>query len=115
MINKRINKRIKIIKYFVFFIFSLISLKLIDIQAVKHNYYLTKLKENEKIVYSLTAPRGRVYDRNGILLVDNEPIKIIRYSKLDNDTKTEKEIANKLAEILNVSDSNDKKNNAEII
>ncbi len=115
MINKRINKRIKIIKYFVFFIFSLISLKLIDIQAVKHNYYLTKLKENEKIVYSLTAPRGRVYDRNGILLVDNEPIKIIRYSKLDNDTKAEKEIANKLAEILNVSDSNDKKKNAEII
>lgn len=102
MIGKRINKRIKIIKYFILIVFAIISLKLMNIQVFKHDYYLKELKENEKIVYSLTAPRGRIYDRNGILLVDNEPIKIIRYSKLDNNLETEKEIANKLAEILDV-------------
>ena len=71
-----------------------------NIQVFKHDYYLKELKDNEKIVYSLTAPRGRIYDRNGILLVDNEPIKIIRYSKLDNDLKWEKEYENPNIEIM---------------
>lgn len=108
MLGKRINKRLKIIKYFIFIVFTLIGLKLINIQVFKHEFYLKELKNTEKIVYSLTAPRGRIYDRNGILLVDNEPIKVIRYSKLDNDLKTEKEIANKLAKILEVPETDNK-------
>lgn len=113
MLELRINKRLKVLKYLLFVTFFLISLKLIDIQVFKHDFYLDKLKKNEKIVSSLTSPRGRIYDRNGILLVDNEPIKIIRYSKLDNTKKEEMEIAYKLAEILDVPATKDKNFNNE--
>lgn len=105
MLNQKINKKIVLIKYFIFIVFALISFKLIYLQGFKHNYYVNEVKESQKIVYSLTAPRGKIYDRNGVLLVDNEPIKIIRYSKLDRDSKEEIEIANKLAEILDVPDT----------
>ncbi len=102
MLNTRINKKIMIFKFITVILFLIIFIKLVDIQLIKHKDYQKELMSQKKEVYSLTSPRGRIYDRNGVLLVDNEPIKIIRYSKLDNTKSEEKEISIKLAEILNL-------------
>ena len=77
-------------------------MRLFQVQVLEHDKYIEKVKGMEKIVYSLTSPRGRVFDRNGVLLVDNEPVKVLRYGKLDNNSDYEKEIAFKLSEILNI-------------
>ena len=45
----------------------------------------------EKTIESSSAPRGRIYDRNYNLLVDNEAIKTIYYKKQKN-IKAEDEI-----------------------
>lgn len=102
MLNRRINKRIKVLKFALLFIFLIILMRLFQVQVLEHDKYIEKVKGMEKIVYSLTSPRGRVFDRNGVLLVDNEPVKVLRYGKLDNDSDYEKEIAFKLSEILNI-------------
>lgn len=81
-----------------------ILINLFNIQVLKESYYENKVREmTETKVYSSTAPRGRIYDRNGILLVDNKPVKVIYYLKeVGISTKEELKIADKLSKILEV-------------
>ena len=54
-------------------------------------------------VTSKSAPRGRIYDRNGVLIVDNEPVKVIFYKKKNNvTTKEEIEMAIKVADLIDI-------------
>ena len=82
----------------------IILINLFNIQVLKESYYENKVREmTETKVYSSTAPRGRIYDRNGILLVDNKPVKVIYYLKeVGVSTKEELKIADKLSKILEV-------------
>ena len=65
----------------------------------KHNYYYEKyLNVSNKIVYGLNAPRGRILDRNGKVLVDNIGINSIVFYKFENQGV--EEIAKILLEIL---------------
>lgn len=63
----------------------IISTRFIYIYYYKHDYYYEKyLNKTNKIVYGTTAPRGRILDRNGKILVDNIGINTIVYHKLDS-------------------------------
>ncbi len=97
-------KRLFILKLFVAIAMAIILSKLFYIQIVKNEYYKEKLVGlTEKIVYSNTAPRGRIYDRNGVIIVDNKPVKVIYYQKeVGTTTKQELDIAYKLSTILEV-------------
>jgi len=55
------------------------------LSVYKHDYYYDKyLKLNNKIVYGINSPRGRILDRNGKVLVDNVGINTIVFHKIDN-------------------------------
>jgi len=73
------------------------------LSVVKHDYYYEKyIKISQKEVYGLNAPRGRILDRNGKILVDNVGIHTIVFHKLDGvDTK---EVATTLSEVLSASE-----------
>jgi cell division protein FtsI/penicillin-binding protein 2 len=83
---------------------SIILSKLFYIQIIKNEFYKDKLVSlTEKIVYGSTAPRGRIYDRNGVVIVDNKPVKVIYYQKkVGASIKEELDIAKKLSQILEV-------------
>ena len=97
-------KRLFILKIFVVLSMSIILAKLFYIQIMKNDYYKEKLISlTEKIVYGDTAPRGRIYDRNGVIIVDNKPVKVIYYKKeVGTTTKQQLDIASKLANLLEV-------------
>lgn len=79
------NKRYNLLKYLIFILFSLITLKLFYIQIIKNDYYKEELINlTTKIIEGDSTPRGRIYDRNGVLLVDNKPVKTIYYKKKSN-------------------------------
>ncbi len=101
MRNIKINKKINLLKLITILLFLIITVRITDIQIFKNDYYIDKYKDTYKYVYSLTAPRGRIYDRNGILLVDNEKINVIRYSNINIKTSDEEKIALKVSKILN--------------
>lgn len=81
---------------------SILLFNLYNIQIIHTDYYKNKVKEmNKKIIYGSTAPRGRIYDRNGKLIVDNNGVKTIYYKKTaGTKTATEVELAYTLAELL---------------
>lgn len=97
----------KYIVYSIILLFFIIfSGRLIDIKSSKE-FYMTKLEEKTNIyIYGTSAPRGRILDTNGKVLVDNVGVKTIYYNKIKGISKIEElEIARKLASILSVEEA----------
>ena len=103
-INEVIVKRYNILISLIIFVMAILLINLFYIQVIKNNYYKNKINTLTKnIVYGSTAPRGRIYDRNGNLLVDNKAIKVIYYKKNKNvSVETEIELADLLSTKLEI-------------
>lgn len=91
-----------IILFFVIFSFRIGQIK------SNSSYYVKKLKEKTNIyVDGGSAPRGRILDVNGKVLVDNIGVKTIFYNKIKGiSVNQELEIAKRLANILNIKEAN---------
>lgn len=76
MKNKYINsqRRYKIISFFSIILFALLTLRLATLTIARGDHF-RQLSENMRIkdIY-VTAPRGEIRDRNGILLAGNKPM-----------------------------------------
>ena len=56
---------------------------LYHINNIGHSYYTVLLDEKlNRITYGTSARRGRILDRNGVVLVDNEAVLNLVYHKL---------------------------------
>ena len=85
-------------------VFVGVAARLFQLQVLENKKYEEKLVEStEKIIEGPSSPRGRIYDRNYNLLVDNEAVKTIYYKKEDNiTTKEEIKLAYKIADLINL-------------
>lgn len=103
-----IEKRYRILLILVFVLMLILTINLYYIQIVKNKYYNQLVSElSETIVEGETAPRGRIYDRNGNILVDNVGVKVIYYKKTNKiTTKKEIDLAYKVANLIDVDYSN---------
>ncbi|MEZ4598715.1 MAG: penicillin-binding protein 2 [Syntrophotaleaceae bacterium] len=54
-------------------IFLLLLLRLWYLQVINHEEYRVLSEKNRTRFIPITAPRGPIYDRNGVVLVDNRP------------------------------------------
>ena len=99
-----ILKRYIFIIVIIFLCFGIIGVRLFSLQILSRDEYIVSLERAvEKRVESTSAPRGRIYDRNYNLLVDNVAIKTIYYKKENNiTTKEEVELAYKVADLIEV-------------
>ena len=83
-------------------IFSIILYRLYDLAIIKNDYYKKLLDKKTNInVLGLSAPRGRILDINGNVLVDNIGINTIVYNKNKLNVNNEIELAYKLANSIN--------------
>ena len=59
-------------------------------QVIKYDDYQVELKKlTKRIIDGDSTPRGRIYDRNGKIIVDNEAVKTIYYKKQSGVTTKE--------------------------
>ena len=87
---QKLNKKLDILEIVIIFLFLLLAYFLFKIIYLKEDFYKEKLNSlTNVIVYGESAPRGRIYDRNYNLLVDNIAVPIIYYKKVDKITKQE--------------------------
>ncbi len=90
MIKKMQNRRVFFLILIVLSLFICIIYKLIDVQIINSNYYKNLLDDlTIKTTLSNSTPRGRIYDRNYNLLVDNIGVKTI-YFKRESDYDSDK-------------------------
>ena len=99
-----IEKRYIFMIVVIVLVFGVIGGRLFQLQVLKTEEYSEQLiAATEKIVEGESSPRGRIYDRNYKLLVDNEAVKTIYYKKEDGvTTKDEIELAYRLGEMLEI-------------
>ena len=87
---QKLNKKLDILEMVIIFLFLLLAYFLFKTIYLKEDFYKEKLNSlTNVIVYGESAPRGRIYDRNYNLLVDNIAVPIIYYKKVDKITKQE--------------------------
>ncbi len=107
MFFKRIDKRIKIILIIFIIIFTSIVLRVFKIQVFDYK----KLKSLASNLWSrdleVQADRGKILDRNGIVLADN--VTTTSLVLIPNQIKNKKKVTEELAKILNVSNEEMKK------
>ena len=88
---KKIEKfRFKFLELFTIILFLVLGFSLFKVIIIDNEHYTNLLDDlTETIVYGSSAPRGRIYDRNYNLLVDNKAVPVIYYKKPDNITAKE--------------------------
>ncbi len=96
--------KVNILNILIYLLFFIIIGRLYYLQVIKYDYYKSLLdKVSEKEVLGDTMPRGKIYDRNGVLLVDNTIVKTIYYKKVDDiSVKEEFDLAYKVKDYLDL-------------
>lgn len=96
------KKRILFFPFLFLFFFSLIGYTLCKLILLEGKNYQRKLEElTNKVVEGTSAPRGRIYDKNHKLLVDNKQVPTIYYQKSkDRSVQEEIKLAYDFSEII---------------
>lgn len=93
--------RMNVLFFSIFLLFSILIFRLGYLQIVKGEDYVRAIERTEEVAVNTSVPRGRIFDRYGRILVDNEPENAITYTKMQT-TKTAEmiEIAEQLAMLI---------------
>ena len=79
--------------------------RLWQLQVVQGDQSLANSRNNSLALKVIPAPRGLIYDRNGVVLARNEPSfsVAITYATLPIEDKQKQQVIDRLAQILNLS------------
>lgn len=92
--------RVNIIFFAVFVMFSLLVLRLGVVQIVHGEHYKKEVEKTEDVIVSYSVPRGRMFDSNGKIIVDNTPKNAITYTNYGVSSKEMLEVAERLALLI---------------
>lgn len=93
--------RMNILFFAIFLLFSMLILRLGYLQIVKGEDYARAIARTEEVAVNTSVPRGRIFDSDGRLQVDNEPVNSITYTKMQTTKSSEMmEVAKELAKLI---------------
>lgn len=99
-----INRRFVLFLLIILILFSVILVKFTNVMLINNKKYEKELSIlNYSEVYGTSSPRGRIYDRNYNIIVDNKSLKTITYQKgKKTSTKEMIETAKLLSEHISI-------------
>ncbi|WP_256235743.1 penicillin-binding protein 2 [Bacillus sp. EB600] len=93
--------------FLVFCLFSLLILRLGVVQIVYGDDYKREVQRTVDVTVNSPVPRGKMYDRNGKVIVDNTPLNAITYTKKQNaDPQETLKTAENLSKLIDMNTSN---------
>jgi penicillin-binding protein A len=96
-----VTTRLNIVFFVVFLLFSVLILRLGLVQIVYGEDFKREIERTEDITVNNPVPRGKMFDRNGKIIVDNTPLNAITYTKFqDSSTEEMLETAERLALLI---------------
>jgi len=93
--------RLNMLFFIVFLLFSALILRLGVVQIVHGEKYQKEVEKTENEIVNLPVPRGKIYDKNGNVIVDNKALNAITYTRA-RGTKQEEvlKVAEDLAKLI---------------
>ena len=92
----------------IIFLFGILAIRLLTIHSKQDEYKKLLMSKTQIYITGSSAPRGRILDKSGNVLVDNIGVKTIYYNKIKGiTTKEEIAIAQKLASILTINSADE--------
>ncbi|KQL48809.1 penicillin-binding protein [Brevibacillus choshinensis] len=92
--------RLNILFLIVFLFFAAIIMRLAFVQLVEGEQYRHELEKFSIRELPISAPRGRILDKNGAVLVSNKPVYTVQYVEEQGQDIDEEKVADRLAKIL---------------
>jgi penicillin-binding protein A len=93
--------RLNILFFVIFLLFSVLILRLGLVQIVYGEDFKREIERTEDITVNNPVPRGKMFDRNGKIIVDNTPLNAITYTKFQDTSQEEMlETAERLAKLI---------------
>ena len=107
-IEKVLKNRFLFLTFIILFLFLVVSFKITKVMLLETDQYAVALDElTYSEVQGTSTPRGRIYDRNYNIIVDNKSLKTITYQKSKSTTTDEMlELASKISEVLSLNYGN---------
>ncbi|MGN7299256.1 peptidoglycan D,D-transpeptidase FtsI family protein [Ferdinandcohnia sp. SAFN-114] len=95
--------RLNMLFFAVFLLFSALILRLGVVQIVHGEKFQKEVEKTENEIVNLPVPRGKIYDKNGNVIVDNKALNAITYTRA-RGTKQEEvlEVAETLATFIDM-------------
>ncbi|MEH7272908.1 penicillin-binding protein, partial [Neobacillus vireti] len=78
--KEHVTFRLNIVFLVVFLLFSVLILRLGLVQIVYGEDFKREIERTEDITVNNPVPRGKMFDRNGKIIVDNTPLNAITYT-----------------------------------
>ncbi|TDQ41702.1 peptidoglycan D,D-transpeptidase FtsI family protein [Aureibacillus halotolerans] len=103
--RKQLSFRLNILFFVIFLLFSVLILRLGVLQIVHGEEYERSLNRTVNTTVNTPVPRGKIYDSNYNVLVNNKPLYAITYTR-DKNTSNEQllELAKKLSTLIEKPD-----------
>lgn len=93
--------RLNMLFFIVFILFSLLILRLGVVQIVYGDDFKREIERTEDITVNNPVPRGKMFDRNGKIIVDNTPQNAITYTKFQGANQKELlQVAERLSTLI---------------
>jgi len=102
-ITQKLSQRLRFLSFIIIIFFLVILVRLWDLQILRGDYFWRLSEGNRIKLQEISAPRGMIFDRNGVILADNTPSFDISY--LRQGAEENEEVIFSLAEILNLDPS----------
>ncbi|WP_033541937.1 peptidoglycan D,D-transpeptidase FtsI family protein [Planococcus sp. CAU13] len=97
--------RMNVLFFSIFILFSMLILRLGYLQIVKGEDYSRLLARTEEVPVNTSVPRGRIFDSEGRVLVDNDPVSAITYTAMQTTKRKDMlETARELAKLIEKDD-----------
>jgi cell division protein FtsI/penicillin-binding protein 2 len=93
--------RMNMLFFVVFLLFSALIFRLGIVQIVQGEDYQRKIERTEDVTINTSVPRGKIFDRDGQIVVDNVPQNAITYTRAKSPNAEEMmKTAEKLAQLI---------------
>ena len=80
--KNNIPNRLNLLFFAVFLLFSALVLRLGFVQVVYGEDYRKQVDQTENVTVNTPVPRGKIFDRYGNVVVDNQAINAITYTRI---------------------------------
>ncbi|WP_050616792.1 peptidoglycan D,D-transpeptidase FtsI family protein [Bacillus testis] len=95
--------RLNMLFFVIFLLFSALILRLGVVQIVYGDDYRREIERTEDVTVNNPVPRGKIFDRNQKVVVDNTPVDAITYTRVQGTTTEEMlKTAEDLAKVIHM-------------